>query len=324
MHRDFLQYLVDPETHESLSLQIDEASGDVIETGFLISSKNRYPIRRGVPRFVDASGYTASFDYQWQRWARLQFESENIGKPMEGHTRSMWDRIVGFSERGLELAGNTVLDIGCGSGRFIEIARSKGARVIGIDYSLASDVAASNFRHDPENVCIVQADALKIPIGCGVMDGSYSIGVLHHTPSPVVGVKEAFRCLRSGGWFAISVYGKGGYYDFPPVQVWRRVFNRLQPWFGLYPPLVYTYVVVNLLRPLARRVPLLGKAVRLLFPFANLPDKNWSLLDTFDSLTPTYQSAHTSYEVFSWLKATGFREIWPSNWGFTAYSAMKP
>jgi hypothetical protein len=69
---------------------------------------------------------------------------------------------------------------------------------------------------------------------------------------------------------------------------------------------------------------MLGRAIRLPFPFTNLPDRAWSLLDTFDSLTPTYQSAHTSDEVFRWLKDAGFVDIRPSDWGSTAYSAVKP
>jgi ubiquinone/menaquinone biosynthesis C-methylase UbiE len=77
--------------------------------------------------------------------------------------------------------------------------------VIGIDCSLAADVAASNFLED-FNVCICQADALKLPIKSGSIDGAYSIGVLHHTPSPMSGVKEAFRVLRPGGWFSMSVH----------------------------------------------------------------------------------------------------------------------
>ena len=70
-------------------------------------------------------------------------------------------------------------------------------------------------------------------------------------------------------------------------------------------------------------MPLAGKAVRGMFPFANLPDRRWSLLDTFDSVTPAYQSAHFSYEVFTWLKQAGFSNIDPTNWGFTSFRAVK-
>jgi SAM-dependent methyltransferase len=194
--------------------------------------------------------------------------------------------------------------------------------VIGIDYSNAVEVAKKNFENDP-NVCICQADALNLPLKPDIVDGAFTIGVLHHTPNPEQGINQAWRVLRGGGWFAVHVYGKGGYYDFPTVQLWRRLFKSAEPFFGYYPPLFYTYFTVLLFRPLGLLIPPLGKAIKILFPFVKFPDLNWSLLDTFDSVTPSYQSAHESYEVFSWLKKAGFQDIEPTNWGFTSYNAIK-
>jgi SAM-dependent methyltransferase len=326
MHRKFERFFREPQTGTRLRLEVTSERNDVIESGAFISESSgaRYPIVRGVPRFVafESENYAASFGYQWRRWPKLQFESENVGKPMEGHTRHMWERIVGFHERAHELEGHTLLDIGCGPGRFIDVARSKGASVIGIDYSAAVEVAATNFKGDPD-VCICQADALNLPLTSDSIDGAFSIGVLHHTPAPDCAVREAYRVLRPGGWFAVNVYGKGGYYDFPSVQLWRRLFNRLQPTFGHYPALAYTYFTVYAFRRLAFAAPTLGKAIRLAFPFAKLPDFDWSLLDTFDSVTPSYQSAHEPYEVFRWLKDSGYMDMQPSNWA-CAFTGCKP
>ena len=172
-------------------------------------------------------------------------------------------------------------------------------------------------------VCICQADALKLPLRTESIDGAFTIGVLHHTPDPKEGIEEVYRILKSNGWFAISVYGKGGYYDFYTVQLWRRLFKQSQPMFGYYLPLLYTYFTNYLFRPIALAAPRLGKAIWVFFPFVKLPDPDWSLLDTFDSVTPSYQSAHECYEVFSWLKNAGFHNIWPSDWSFTSFSATK-
>jgi ubiquinone/menaquinone biosynthesis C-methylase UbiE/uncharacterized protein YbaR (Trm112 family) len=326
MHSDFVSYFADPDTHVPLTLDITSGSGDMIESGFFVneSTGRRYPIVNGIPRFVDyeEETYARSYGYQWHKWPRVQFESENVGKPMEGHTRRMWERIVGFHERKLDLAGKTVLDIGCGPGRFIDVARSKGAKVIGLDYSGAVEVAHGIFGENP-GVCICQSDALKLPFRTNSVDGAFAVGVLHHTPDPEKAVPEAYRVLQYDGWFAVNVYGKDGYYDFPSVQAWRRFFNLLWPVFKHYPPLLYTYFTNYAFRPIALAVPTLGKAVRLFFPFVKLPDLQWSLLDTFDSITPSYQSAHESYEVFNWLKKAGFKDIEPSNWGFCAFTGFK-
>lgn len=323
MHIHFLQYLRDPHTQEALGLDVVEQSGDRIVSGYLFSSTNRFPIINGIPRFVASEEYTKSFGWQWNHWSRVQFDSENLGKKMEGHTAKMWQRITGMPLQAEPPIEEIIIDIGCGPGRFIETARARNSKafIIGIDYSNAVEAAQRNFKHD-ERVCIIQADALNLPLLSECVDGAYSIGVLHHTPNPEFGIKEASRVLKKKGWLAVSVYGTGSYYGFSTVQIWRKFFKLLWPRFGEKPALLYTYATVNLLRPIARVSRLAGLGVRLLFPFANLPDKDWSLLDTFDSITPSYQSTHDSVEVFQWFKNAGFVDIEPMNWGSTSYKGV--
>jgi SAM-dependent methyltransferase len=322
MHLDFASYFVDPLTHAPLVLDVErERNGHVLD-GQFISSTAHYPIVDGIPRFVDPRqrAYAESFGYQWTRWPQVQFESQNQGKPMEGYTRRMWETITGIS--GALTEDSVVLDIGCGPGRFTDVARRKGARVIALDYSRAVDVAASQFADDP-GVCLCQADALNLPIRTGSISGVFSIGVLHHTPQPAHGVEEAARVVAPGGWLAIAVYGKGGCYDARNVNAWRRTFARLWPVCGHYPPLVYTYATVYLHR-LLRPLRVVDRPMNLLFPSRDLPDLTWSLVDTFDSVTPSYQSAHDSQEVLGWLQHAGLADIETTRWGPTSFHAVKP
>jgi len=78
-----------------------------------------------------------------------------------------------------ELRGKLVLDVGCGMGRFAEVATCWGARVLGVDLSAAGEVAARNLL-DREFVAL-QADVFSLPFAPGTFDQIYSIGVLHHT-----------------------------------------------------------------------------------------------------------------------------------------------
>ena len=320
MYLHFLRYLVDPFTQESLSVEVEISEGDDIISGFLVSSKNRFPIINGIPRFVPSEAYTSSFGWQWNHWSRVQFDSENCGKPMHGHTAKMWHRITGLSTSVTEEKDEVILDIGSGPGRFIETVRNRNpnALIIAVDYSNAVEATRQNFHLDT-NICVIQADALNLPIMSRCIDGAYSIGVLHHTPNPEAGVKEAFRVLKKSAWFAVSVYGKSGYYNFSSVQIWRKIFKFLWPYFGEKPPLIYTYLVVTIFRPVARRFRFLGRLIRVFFPFINLPDRKWSLLDTFDAVTPAYQSAHDSFEVYRWFQLAGFANIEPTNWGYTSF-----
>jgi len=323
MHISFAEYFIDPDTNEKLKLEIISQKDGFVDKGFLKSSQNVYPIINGIPRFVNykKENYSKSFGYQWQRWHNVQYESANIGKPMEGHTRRMWERITGERIKKMNLDKLLILDIGCGAGRFVDIAASKGAKVIGIDFSDAVNAAAKNFKNY-NRVCICQADALKLPIRSNIIDGAYSIGVLHHTPDPEAGVLQVNRVLKDGGWFALNVYGKDGYYNLKSIRIWRMIFKIIWPVFQHYAPLVYAYIIVFVTYPF-KYIPFLGNRIRKIFPFANLPDINWAILDTFDSITPSHASTHEGSEVKKWLQKSGFIEIKNSNWSKTSFSAYK-
>lgn len=324
MHRSFIPCLRCPITKLQLTLQ-DGADmiGDVVVNGVLTSGRSSYPVVRSIPRFVAFrdEGYADSFGKQWSRWSRVQFDSENVGKPMMGHTSMMFERIIGpthFSS----LRGKTLLDVGVGAGRFADVAVGRGAKVIGIDLSSAVEVARKNIA-DAENVLICQADALNLPLADDSIDGAYSIGVLHHTPDPFQGVREIFRTVKPSGWSAVAVYQKGGYYDSVRVRIWRSIFRGLAPFLGKETaPLFYAKVVGKYLYG-PSFIPGIGHFIRAAFPMMRLPDLDWRILDTFDSLTPTYQSAHTAEEVRGWFETLQAEHVTQADWGTSTWRGLK-
>src|SRR5688572_14124027 len=228
MHPKFVEIRYCPETGESLSLRVEETRGPggMVWSGALRTASGRvYPIERGVPRFVSREMYASSFGFEWTRWPRVQFESENVGRPVAGHTTRMWERITGASFE--DVAGKTIVDFGCGPGRFLDVVRRKGGVAVGIDLSNAVDAARRNFRDDPD-VLIVQGDLLKPPFKPGAFDGGFSIGVLHHTPAPAAGLAALSRTVRGGGWVSCCVYPKDDFYDFASVRRIRQVHLALK------------------------------------------------------------------------------------------------
>ena len=169
MKKEFLNILRCPKTNQKLKL----------ESNFLVSEdrKNRYIIKDGVPRFVDEKNYANSFGYQWKLFPKTQLDSYS------GHNISasrFWESTKWTKK---ELKNNWVLDVGCGSGRFAEVALSAGAKVVAIDYSSAVDACNKNFKNHP-NLFVCQADIYELPFELMTFSFIYSLGVLQHTPDP--------------------------------------------------------------------------------------------------------------------------------------------
>ena len=244
MHTQFTNSLRCPIAKSRLRL----ASGEydprgIVHHGILESEEGRsYPIIRGIPRFVSTEHYSQSFGVEWNRWPRLQFDDQNVGRPMAGHTTRMWETITGASDA--DVRGRTIVEFGCGPGRFLDVVRRKGGKAVGIDLSLAVEAARQNFKDDP-NVLIVQGDILNPPFADQSFDGGYTIGVLHHTPKPEDGLRALARVLKPGAWAACCVYPKGEFYDYPSVRRWRKITRSLRPSLGYGPPLIYSRIAAR-------------------------------------------------------------------------------
>jgi ubiquinone/menaquinone biosynthesis C-methylase UbiE len=112
----------------------------------------------------------------------------------------------------------TVLEVGSGQGiDGYQIAASLGdqGRYVGIDYSDESVRAAQtmwpeasrllNLRNRPT---FLVGSALTLDQPDNTFDCVFSIGVMHHTPSPQTCFDEAFRVLRPSGVAYIALYRK--------------------------------------------------------------------------------------------------------------------
>ena len=175
--------------------------------------KRAYPHVQGIARFVDAQHYAASFGFQWHRYQKTQLDHDEV-RESDRHFR------MKTALRPEELNGKLVLDVGCGMGRFAEVATRWGARVVGIDLSAAAEVAAKNLA-DRDFVAF-QADVFSLPFAPESFDIIYSVGVLHHTPDTARAVRELHRVLRPGGRAVVMLYHRDSYNYRVNIGVLRR------------------------------------------------------------------------------------------------------
>jgi SAM-dependent methyltransferase len=243
----------------------------------------------------------SAYAMQWNRFRILRPEE---------------DRVTFRNRTGLDpddLEGRTVLDAGCGMGRYLRVAaESRARRIVGIDLSLAVVAAREHTRDDPR-IEIVQGDLLRLPFANESFDHIYSLGVLDHTPDPRSAFLGLTRLLRPGGRIAVWVYPK----EKPRVErimnAHRAVSTRLP--LGLVASLSRLAAPIGglkrrLMSSRSRPVERLGVALHALTIGVSMhPDPEVRICDTLDWYAPRFLSRHSFDEVAGWFTEAGLVDI---------------
>lgn len=155
-----------------------------------------------------------SFGENWQRYLD-NVDDEKLAQAQESLSES-------FSGQGL--AGETFLDLGCGSGIFSLAARRMGARVTSVDVDPASVACAELLREHDEGWIVMRKSVLE-PDGLPTASRVYSWGVLHHTGAMWEAVTNALLLVEPGGLACIALYNRP---HMPRVQMrLKRSYNRV-------------------------------------------------------------------------------------------------
>ncbi len=265
---------------------------------------------RDVVDFVRTEDYASSFGRQWSTFRHVQLDSRN------GTTISadQFARVTGWGHA--ELDGATVLDGGCGAGRYSEVAARLGAKVVGLDLSSAAFVTRENV---PNCAAVVRGSILEPPFAPGSFDKVFSIGVLQHTPDPLGAAQKLMELVKPGGQLAIWMYERKVTTPFLPKMVLRRLTR------GWSEEKIDRLVdrLVTAFTPVARAgAHLPGKRLKhllwgalpiasywYLLPLDPQSQQQWSVLDTHDWLTPKYDDPQTFEALSAALKAGGATRV---------------
>jgi SAM-dependent methyltransferase len=281
--------------------------GEVLEgTLACLHCRASYPVRGGIPRFVSNDNYAASFGYQWNTFRKQQIDSET------GLTQSRRRFYSETGWSGKSLSGKLLLEVGCGAGRFLDIAANNDCTVVGMDITSAVD-AARTTATGRRNVHLVQASIYHPPFRPGTFDGCYCLGVIQHTPDPEAATGMLPKLVKPGGRLALTVYERKPYTLLNAKYLVRPLTRRL----GDKALLRMIRIAVPLSMPITEvlfRIPLLGKLFRFLIPVANYVDEpeltlrqryEWALVDTFDMLSPAYDEPQREADLRRVLESEG-------------------
>jgi len=164
-----------------------------------------------------------------------EITGNHYGRLFRGFSdKSFWDEPLRLLKTRVErneisidgLNEKTILDAGCGGGRYSVAWRLLGAgKVVGLD---ASEIGIADARKrvseaNVESVEFEQGNVLELPYADNSFDVVFSNGVLHHTTDWQRGINELVRVLKPGGlgWLYLIENPGGLFWDV--VEILRVI-----------------------------------------------------------------------------------------------------
>lgn len=156
-----------------------------------------------------------------RRYERLAHQYDHR---WQAYTTTALERLLAM----LRLSGNErVLDVGCGTGAFEQLALDRFAplNIVGLDLTPAMvQCARRKLAARPQAQALVgRAEALPFPAGC--FDVVVSANMLHHVPDAPGLLQECARVLRLGGRLGIVDWCRD-YWHCGVAHHWLRLTDR--------------------------------------------------------------------------------------------------
>lgn len=346
MRESHLHYLVDPVSCQPFQLHIFDRQGEHVVAGVLTCSTSWYPIIGGIPRMLNGKMRTdllqrhyvflktwakqlpAQAKTDWQQaivaiknfdkfekhlaktGSSFAWEWKNIYKEND-FEKSNFLHFIGPFITEETVKGKSVLDVGCGSGRFTKQALACGATVaVGSDVGESVEVAFAMTK-DYAHAFIVQADVYAM-LFAPAFDIVYSIGVLHHLPQPQQGFNQLKQFTKPDGTVAIWVYNrrhnKRAIYLYEPVRSIIKLLPKPVVLALSYPPALLAHGLNGLTR-MFNRMGAKSLAKKIPFSYYANFSFNMKLNDTFDVLATPKSNYYLVEDIIRWFREAGLKDI---------------
>lgn len=261
----------------------------------------QYPVRDGVLRMVtaldrDQIQVRDAFDFEHRRFERaryLRITPQLIGDWLADV------RMPRDAFRGL-----TVLDAGCGTGRWTYAMASLGARVVAVDVSDAAVEQTHRITRGVGEVDVIQASLFTLPFRPEQFDFVVSWGVLHHTVDTRLAFRTIAPLVRPGGHLHIMVYERRNPLKVVGTELLRFLLRRLSPearYRFCARLVIHSRLVFHLLRGFIACIPSTDLTPQL--------DAETAQFGLYDWYSPQFNHLHSVSEVRGWFEDQGFDDV---------------
>lgn len=235
----------------------------------------------------DASQTRGSFDFQW--------DSIPLGRWSLDHPefrKEATDYVLQFT--GLPeswFTGKSVIDVGCGAGRYSWAMSKLGANVLSVDQSAHGLEKTAEVCREFPGHRTKQVDLLK-PLDLDeTFDMVWSFGVLHHTGDTYGAFCRVAPLVRPGGYLFLMLYGEprldqpDDFAEVAEYDLWRRRTRNM--------------TLVERLRAIRE-----GMDAHQFRAHGDLLIEGY-----FDAISPRINDLYTFDEIENWLLSHGFSHI---------------
>ena len=207
-------------------------------------------------------------------------------------------------------------DLGCGSGRWAKSVAPRVGKLVCIDASRDALAVAEKNLQNQGNCEFHNASVAEMPLADASMDFGYSLGVLHHIPAPIEGIKQCTSKLKTGAPFLIYLY-----YAFDNRPVWFRGLWKISDIFrqGIAKlPTAIKHLIAEVIAftvyfPLARTAYLLEKLGLNVsaFPLSIYRDKSFYTMrtDALDRFGTRLEHRFSKKQIEEMLTEAGLENI---------------
>ena len=266
--------------------------------------KNQFQMDNGVFILDRDDKYVANFGKQWRDHVDIQIDSKNNFSC----SQDLLENVI-FSN--LDFFQNkSVLEIGCGAGRFSEHIVKHAKELVLVDLSQAIFFNVAQFE---ENCTRIKADFLKL-IPNQKFDIVLCRGVLQHTPSPKDSIQKLYDFIKPDGEVVFDIYPppKVGFLS-PKYFLWRPLFKNFIKYESCEKFLINNIKILLSAKRVIRKIFLnsrfISDCIIPVYDYQGLLDLNekqledWAILDTLDGMYAQYEYPMSYKKVHALLKS---------------------